>query len=137
MQPPAEPAPETSRLARDSLIVGAATILSRLLGFARDVLIARLKKAGVFTDTRFNRELIEVKLYRFVQAFRQLFPDSAYDATIAKLEAESARRKGVSPVHSVLAGTLREMASTTIRTGTTEALKALPLSAILSAAFKP
>jgi len=105
--------------------------------YLRDVLIARLKKAGVFTDTRFNRELIEVKLYRFVRAFRELFPDSTYDETIAKLEAENARKKGVSNVHSVLAGTLREMASTTVRTGTTEALKSLPLSAILAAAFKP
>jgi putative peptidoglycan lipid II flippase len=39
-----------SRLARDSLIVGAATILSRLLGFARDVLIARLLGAGPTAD---------------------------------------------------------------------------------------
>ncbi|CAN7580183.1 murein biosynthesis integral membrane protein MurJ [Bosea sp. LjRoot90] len=39
-----------SRLARDSLIVGAATILSRLLGFARDVLIARLLGAGPLAD---------------------------------------------------------------------------------------
>lgn len=39
-----------SRLARDSAIVGAATILSRLLGFARDVLIARLLGAGPVAD---------------------------------------------------------------------------------------
>ncbi|WP_186420605.1 murein biosynthesis integral membrane protein MurJ [Bosea sp. CS1GBMeth4] len=39
-----------SRLARDSLVVGAATILSRLLGFARDVLIARLLGAGPVAD---------------------------------------------------------------------------------------
>ncbi|CAN7690314.1 murein biosynthesis integral membrane protein MurJ [Bosea sp. LjRoot237] len=40
----------SSRLARDSLIVGAATILSRLLGFARDVLIARLLGTGPVAD---------------------------------------------------------------------------------------
>lgn len=39
-----------SRLARDSAIVGAATLLSRLLGFARDVLIARLIGAGPVAD---------------------------------------------------------------------------------------
>ncbi|MDR6872321.1 putative peptidoglycan lipid II flippase [Bosea sp. BE125] len=39
-----------SRLARDSAVVGAATILSRLLGFARDVLIARLLGAGPVAD---------------------------------------------------------------------------------------
>ncbi|WP_168166122.1 murein biosynthesis integral membrane protein MurJ [Bosea sp. PAMC 26642] len=42
--------PPSSRLARDSAIVGAATILSRLLGFARDVLIARLLGAGPVAD---------------------------------------------------------------------------------------
>lgn len=46
----AEDAPASSRLARDSLVVGAATILSRLLGFARDVLIARLLGAGPVAD---------------------------------------------------------------------------------------
>jgi len=50
MQPPADGAPEPSRLARDSAMVGAATILSRLLGFARDVLIARLLGAGPVAD---------------------------------------------------------------------------------------
>lgn len=41
---------QPSRLARDSAIVGAATMLSRLLGFARDVLIARLLGAGPVAD---------------------------------------------------------------------------------------
>ncbi|WP_066473068.1 murein biosynthesis integral membrane protein MurJ [Bosea sp. WAO] len=44
------PAKPPSRLARDSLVVGAATILSRLLGFARDVLIARLLGTGPVAD---------------------------------------------------------------------------------------
>jgi hypothetical protein len=103
--------------------------------YLRDVLIARLKKAGVFTDTRFNRELIQVKLYRFVGAFRTLFPDSAYDDVIAELEVESARKKGRSKLHSLLSTSLSEVATTTLRTGTAEALKALPLAAILAQAF--
>lgn len=45
-----EAKPPSSRLARDSAVVGAATILSRLLGFARDVLIARLLGAGPVAD---------------------------------------------------------------------------------------
>ncbi len=40
----------SSRLARDSAVVGAATVASRLLGFARDVLIARLLGAGPVAD---------------------------------------------------------------------------------------
>ena len=43
---PAEPA----RLARNSLVVGLATVLSRLLGFARDMLIARMLGAGPVAD---------------------------------------------------------------------------------------
>lgn len=50
MSPSGEAETSSSRLARDSLIVGAATILSRLLGFARDVLIARLLGAGPVAD---------------------------------------------------------------------------------------
>lgn len=43
-------APPPSRLARDSAVVGAATVASRLLGFARDVLIARLLGGGPVAD---------------------------------------------------------------------------------------
>lgn len=50
MAEPAAAAPETSRLARDSAVVGAATVASRLLGFARDVLIARLLGGGPVAD---------------------------------------------------------------------------------------
>lgn len=39
-----------SRLARNSAVVGAATVASRLLGFARDVLIARLLGGGPVAD---------------------------------------------------------------------------------------
>jgi len=50
MEKPAASAPDSSRLARDSAVVGAATIASRLLGFARDVLIARLLGGGPVAD---------------------------------------------------------------------------------------
>jgi putative peptidoglycan lipid II flippase len=50
MNQAAEPEAKRFRLARDSAIVGAATILSRLLGFARDVLIARVLGAGPVAD---------------------------------------------------------------------------------------
>jgi putative peptidoglycan lipid II flippase len=42
--------PVSARLARDSLIVGAATVLSRILGFVRDILIARALGAGPIAD---------------------------------------------------------------------------------------
>jgi putative peptidoglycan lipid II flippase len=42
--------PPASRLARDSLIVGLATVLSRILGFVRDILIARALGAGPIAD---------------------------------------------------------------------------------------
>ena len=40
----------SSHLARDSLVVGLATVLARLLGFARDMLIARALGAGPIAD---------------------------------------------------------------------------------------
>jgi putative peptidoglycan lipid II flippase len=42
--------PPATRLARDSLIVGVATVLSRILGFVRDILIARALGAGPIAD---------------------------------------------------------------------------------------
>ncbi|HEV2556752.1 MAG TPA: murein biosynthesis integral membrane protein MurJ [Bosea sp. (in: a-proteobacteria)] len=45
----ARPQP-SSHLARNSLVVGLATVLSRLLGFARDMLIARMLGAGPVAD---------------------------------------------------------------------------------------
>ena len=47
---PHEPPHKASRLARDSAIVGFATVLSRLLGFVRDILVARALGAGPFAD---------------------------------------------------------------------------------------
>lgn len=40
----------SSHLARNSLVVGLATVLSRLLGFARDMMIARMLGAGPVAD---------------------------------------------------------------------------------------
>ncbi|MCU4181201.1 murein biosynthesis integral membrane protein MurJ [Bosea sp. BH3] len=50
MDGPGASRPDASRLARDSAVVGAATVASRLLGFARDVLIARLLGGGPVAD---------------------------------------------------------------------------------------
>jgi len=50
MGEPGASTPGASRLARNSAVVGAATVASRLLGFARDVLIARLLGGGPVAD---------------------------------------------------------------------------------------
>ncbi len=48
--PPDPILPSASRLARDTGIVGLATILSRVMGFVRDILIARALGAGPVAD---------------------------------------------------------------------------------------
>lgn len=106
-------------------------------GYLRDVLVARLKASGVFTDSRMNRELVEVKLYRFVQAFRELFPESVYDDTIDKLEAESRRKKSRSRFDDLLRSVLAEVGNTTVRSGTTQVLASLSLTSVLQKVFPP
>jgi putative peptidoglycan lipid II flippase len=51
-------APVHDSLARDVATVGAATLLSRLLGFARDLGVAALLGAGAVSDAFFVAMLI-------------------------------------------------------------------------------
>lgn len=46
--------------------------------FWRDTLIARLKKADVYTDTSFNRERVSVSSEKFVDVLESVFPDNTH-----------------------------------------------------------
>ncbi len=84
----ATPAPESpSRLARDSAVVGAATIASRLLGFARDVLIARLLGGGPVADAY----LAALRLPNLV---RRVLGEGGLNAPFVPLYLGIARERG-------------------------------------------
>src|SRR6478735_3329876 len=87
MPDPAAPAPEPSRLARDSAVVGAATVASRLLGFARDVLIARLLGGGPVADAY----LAALRLPNLV---RRVLGEGGLNAPFVPLYLGIARERG-------------------------------------------
>lgn len=77
-----------SRLARDSAVVGAATVGSRLLGFARDVLIARLLGGGPVADAY----LAALRLPNLV---RRVLGEGGLNAPFVPLYLEIARERGL------------------------------------------
>ncbi len=83
-----EPGEEaSSRLARDSMLVGAATVASRLLGFARDVLIARLLGGGPVADAY----LAALRLPNLV---RRVLGEGGLNAPFVPLYLAIARKDG-------------------------------------------
>lgn len=78
---------EPSRLARDSAVVGAATVASRLLGFARDVLIARLLGGGPVADAY----LAALRLPNLV---RRVLGEGGLNAPFVPLYLGIARERG-------------------------------------------
>src|SRR5262249_61409668 len=65
-------------IARDVTTVGGATLLSRLLGFGRDVAIAAVLGAGIFTDAFFA-------VLQIVNFFRRLLAEGALNAAFVPL----------------------------------------------------
>lgn len=93
-------------LMRSAALVGSMTIISRILGFVRDVLIASVLGTGFVADAFFVA-------FRFPNLFRRLFAEGAFNSAFVPLFAkklegegrEEARRFG-EQVLSVLACTL-------------------------------
>jgi putative peptidoglycan lipid II flippase len=72
-------------LARDVTTVGSATLGSRLLGFARDMGIAALLGAGVFSDAFFA-------ILQITNFFRRLLAEGAQRGLRAVVVADQADR---------------------------------------------
>ncbi|MBU2580412.1 MAG: murein biosynthesis integral membrane protein MurJ [Alphaproteobacteria bacterium] len=86
--------------------VGGLTMISRLLGFARDILIAAALGSGVVADAFFVA-------FRFPNLFRRLFGEGAFNAAFVPLfarrlegEGEGEARRFAEEALSVLAATL-------------------------------
>jgi putative peptidoglycan lipid II flippase len=90
------------RLYRSFATVGGFTIISRVLGFARDVLIAAVLGTGWVADAFFVA-------FRFPNLFRRLFAEGAFNSAFVPLfskrlegEGESAARKFAEEALAVL-----------------------------------
>src|SRR3989304_1745100 len=77
------------KLYRGFATVGAMTIVSRVLGFIRDVLIAAVLGAGPVADAFFVA-------FRVPNMFRRLFAEGAFDAAFIPLFAKRFHGEGES-----------------------------------------
>ncbi|GAA5446042.1 putative lipid II flippase MurJ [Microbulbifer sp. NBRC 101763] len=91
-QPPVQQQPVeksgASRLLRGSSVVGAATMLSRIAGLARDMALARFAGAGDAADAFF----VAFKIPNF---FRRLFAEGAFAQAFVPVLAEYRQKGGV------------------------------------------
>src|SRR5256885_2194507 len=85
--PPLGPPGEELRVARHAGIVGAATLLSRVLGLAREQVMAILFGAGFATDA-FN------VAFRIPNLLRDLFAEGAMSSAFVPVFTEVRERRG-------------------------------------------
>jgi putative peptidoglycan lipid II flippase len=72
---------------RSTLTVGGITMLSRVLGFVRDILIARSLGAGIYADAFWVA-------FRFPNLFRRFFAEGAFNAAFVPLYAKRLEGEG-------------------------------------------
>ncbi len=75
------------RLLRSTAIIGSLTLVSRLLGLVRDVLIARFLGAGVVSDAFFTA-------FKLPNVFRRMFAEGAFNAAFVPLYAKRIEQEG-------------------------------------------
>jgi len=75
------------RLLRSTAIIGAFTLMSRLLGLVRDILIARFLGAGVVSDAFFTA-------FKLPNVFRRMFAEGAFNAAFVPLYAKRIEEDG-------------------------------------------
>jgi putative peptidoglycan lipid II flippase len=90
-------------LARDITTVGSATLMSRLLGFGRDVGIAALLGAGVFSDAFFA-------VLQIVNFFRRLLAEGALNAAFVPMWLRIKQAEGASGAFRFFYDVFRTMA---------------------------
>lgn len=92
-------------LLRGTLTVGAMTLASRVLGFARDVVIATVFGAGLGTDAFFVA-------FRIPNFLRRLFAEGAFAQAFVPVLAEWRERRGARAVRELVAATAGTLGAT-------------------------
>ncbi len=75
------------RLLRSTAIIGSLTLVSRILGLIRDVLIARFLGAGIVSDAFFTA-------FKLPNVFRRMFAEGAFNAAFVPLYARRIEEDG-------------------------------------------
>ena len=81
------PSPQAKRALPAAMVVGVATMASRVTGFLRDLFIAALLGSGPFAE-------IFVIAFRLPNLFRRLFAEGAFNAAFVPLFSETREAKG-------------------------------------------
>lgn len=76
--------------------VGGYTMLSRILGFVRDIMVAALLGAGPIADAFFIA-------FKFPNVFRRLFAEGAFNAAFVPLFAQKLEGEGQGPAQDFAA----------------------------------
>ena len=75
------------RLLRSTAIIGSLTLVSRVLGLVRDMLIATFLGAGVISDAFFTA-------FKLPNVFRKMFAEGAFNAAFIPLYARRLEEEG-------------------------------------------
>ena len=75
------------KLLRSTAIIGSLTLVSRVLGLIRDVLIARFLGAGAVSDAFFTA-------FKLPNVFRRMFAEGAFNAAFVPLYAKRIEQDG-------------------------------------------
>src|SRR6266581_5538177 len=86
-RPPGRPGASRRAVVEAAAVVGSATLLSRVLGFARDMVVARAFGAGPVTDAFFVA-------FRIPNLLRRLLAEGALSTAIIPVFTESLHRGG-------------------------------------------
>ncbi len=81
------PAPKPASIARSAATIGGTTLVSRLLGFLRDVMMAAALGAGPIADAFFVA-------FRFPNMFRSIFAEGAFNAAFVPLFSKRLEGEG-------------------------------------------
>ena len=88
MSAPAEAAPQRSNLLQKFATVGAGTLMSRLLGFVREMMMAAFLGTGPVADVFYAA-------FQFPNPFRRLFAEGAFNTAFVPLFAKEIEANGV------------------------------------------
>ena len=105
-------------LLRSVATLGGYTLVSRILGFVRDILIANVLGAGMIADAFFVA-------FKFPNFFRRLFAEGAFNAAFVPLYAGRLARDGLEPARR-FAGEAAAVLLTALAAFTITAMIAMP-----------
>lgn len=106
---PAKPAAKASGMIRSSMIFSAFTLLSRIMGFARDLVVSyHMGASATFAADAFNTA------FAFPNLFRRIFAEGAFAAAFVPAYSRSLERDGERVADELAADAMATLAAATL-----------------------